>query len=58
MKDSAKKAKINPRDIERLEREYDNPQKEKIRRRKRRRDGDEAPEIRIKSRRARDREKS
>ena len=40
MKDSAKKQKINPRNIDELSWEYDRPQKEKIRRRRRRHDDD------------------
>ena len=36
MKNSVEKARINHRDLEKLDWEYDRPQKEKIRRRKKR----------------------
>ena len=37
-KDSAKKVKVNHRDLDKLDWEYDRPQREKIRRRKRKHD--------------------
>ena len=43
MKDSAKKVKVDHRDLEKLEWEYDRPQREKIRR-KRKRPDDETME--------------
>ncbi len=43
MKDSVKKVKLNRRDLEELDWGYDKPQKEKIRRRKRKYDDGETP---------------
>ena len=49
MKDSAKKAKLNPRDLDKLDWEYDRPQREKIRRRRRKHDDEELPNRRTKN---------
>ena len=46
MKDSVKKVKLNRKDLERLEQDYDLPQREKIRRRKRKHEDSEAPKLR------------
>ena len=49
MKNSVEKARINHRDLEKLDWEYDRPQKEKIRRRKKRNTKDKNGKRRKKS---------